>query len=327
MTLPRSAAVLGLGAVGSALVAELPKAGVPVAVRWRRADGPPPPAVRKAALVLLAVPDGEVEGLCDRLAAAGLVGPKQLVVHLAGALPIAPLASAARAGAQTGSFHPLRAFVKGGPTSFRGAACGLSGSSPAALASLHRLAVALGLTPVDAPDASRALYHAGAVLSAGGQVALFSAATRAFQLATGCTEPQARGALLPLALNALEKLADRTPAEALTGPVARGDAATIRAHRAALPADLLGLYDALSKVSVELARLGNRSTPAALDAVLRAIDAATARPPSPGRRSGSSPPHPRPPAPETPAASSPRSARSGPLRAPPPPGRGTRRRR
>ena len=338
MTLPRSAAVLGLGAVGGALVHELPKAGVPVLLQWRRADGALPSLVRKAALVLLAVPDGAVEGLCEQLAAAGLCGPKQLVVHLAGALPISPLQAAKRRGARTGSIHPLRAFVRGGPTSFRGAACGISGSSPAALEELRALAGALGLTPVDAPDGSRALYHAGAVLSAGGEVALFAAATQAFQLATHCTEAEARRALLPLTLNALEKLSDRTPAEALTGPVARGDAATIRAHRAALPAGLRGLYDALSKVALELARLGKRSTPAALDAVETAINARTtsgttrpskptAAPGSPGRRSGSSPPRPRPPAPKSPAASSPRSGRSGPPRAPPPPGRGPRRRR
>src|SRR5207237_832979 len=81
---------------------------------------------------------------------------------------------------------------------------------------------------------ARPLYHAAAVLAAAGQVALFSRAVTAFQDATGAPEPLARSALLPLAQGALAVLKHRDPAEALTGPVARGDAPTVAAHRKAL---------------------------------------------------------------------------------------------
>ena len=324
MTLPRSAAVLGLGAVGSALAHELPRAGIPVSLAWQRGQGTPPAKVRDAPLVLLAVPDGAVEALCRQLVGLGLVGKGQLVVHLAGALPLLVLEDARRAGAEVGSLHPLRAFVRGGPRRFAGAACGVSGGSKGAVLALREVAVGLGMDPIDAPDATRALYHAGAVLSAGCEVALFAAATRAFSLATSATEAEARAALLPLALNSLEHLKERTPAEVLTGPIARGDAATVKAHRAALPKELLPLYDALSRVALSLARAGDRSTPAALDAVEKILSASRGRP---APRSGSSPRRPPTPAPATRAASSPRSKRSGSPPAPPPPGRATRRRK
>jgi predicted short-subunit dehydrogenase-like oxidoreductase (DUF2520 family) len=92
------------------------------------------------------------------------------------------------------------------------------------------------------------------VLAAGSQVALFAEAVRAFRKATGASEPQARAALLPLALGALEKLRAQPAALALTGPAVRGDLETISAHRKALPKDLLPLYDQLTVVTLRLRR-------------------------------------------------------------------------
>ncbi len=320
--LPSSAAVLGAGALGSSLAPALQALAIDVTT-WSRSQGSLPPRLRKCALVLLAVPDFAVASLSAQLAGSGLVGKGQLVVHLAGALPLQSLRAALDAGARTGSLHPLRAFARGTPTSFAGAHAGIAGSDARALATLRQLASALGMTPLEVSDDARALYHAAAVLAAGSQVALFAAAERAFATATGADDAEARAALLPLALGALQKLQQLSPAQALTGPVARGDAATLAAHRRALhlrEPRLLPLYDLLSTLSLSLARDAGRLTPAALDAVARAIRAA------PAPASGSSTPRPRRPGPATRAASSPPPARGGRPPAPPPRGRGTRRR-
>src|SRR5262249_29326412 len=110
-------------------------------------------------------------------------------------------------------------------------------------------------------DRSRALYHAAAVLAAGSQVALFAVAMRAFRKATGASEAAARSALLPLALNALEKLKGQTASEALTGPAVRGDFETIAAHRKTLPEDLLPIYDHLTGVMLRLSENARRKRP------------------------------------------------------------------
>ncbi|HEX4382711.1 MAG TPA: DUF2520 domain-containing protein [Myxococcales bacterium] len=243
----RTAAVLGAGAVGSALLRELPKAGVRVVARWTRSSEKQLPKL-DAELVLLAVSDGAVTELCDQLQ------PRrgQLVVHLAGALPLTALRGAQEQGARTGSMHPLRAITKG--DDFRGAYTGIAGSTATARAQLTALSRRLGMKPLNIPDRSRALYHAAAVLAAPAQVALFSEAVRAFQKATGARERDARAALLPLALGALGKLSKSLPAAALTGPAARGDLRTIAAHREVLPKDLLALYDELTRVALGLKR-------------------------------------------------------------------------
>ena len=262
----RTAAVLGSGAVGGALLRALPGAGVRVLSAWTRGSGLPLPAL-DVEVVFLAVPDDAVEPLCEELP----VQRGQLIAHLAGALPLSSLASAARRGARTGSLHPLRAFVRGGAQDFRGAAAGVAGQGALARSQLAALARRLGMTPLAVGDGSRALYHAAAVLAAGSQVALFAEAVRAFRAATGASEPAARRALLPLALGSLEALRDHPPGRALTGPVARGDAARVAAHLAALPKDLAALYRLLGEASLRLARAGKRAPPARLAQVARAL--------------------------------------------------------
>jgi predicted short-subunit dehydrogenase-like oxidoreductase (DUF2520 family) len=284
----QTAAVLGSGAVARALLEALPAAGVEVRASWNRRSGVAPPPLREVDLILLAVSDGAVAGVCDALD----VGRGQLVAHLAGALDLRPLSSARRKGARTGSLHPLCAFTVGAPGNLEGAAAGIAGSDASARRDLADLARRLGMRPLRTRERSRALYHAAAVLAAGAQVALFSEAARAFQKATGASEGEARAALLPLTLGALEKLRELTPAAALTGPAARGDLATIRAHRAALPKDLLELYDRLTAVALKLRK----------PAALRTRPAAATRGSGPGSRS--SRPRRQPPRAAPPSASS-----------------------
>src|SRR5439155_25570020 len=136
-------------------------------------------------------------------------------------------------GRADGIAAPAAALCGADGDVLEGFAAGISGSDPSAAADLAQLAVRLGMTPLLTRDRCRALYHAAAVLAAGAQVALFSEATRAFRKATGLPEPQARAALLPLALGALEKLRREPPEAAITGPALRGDEATIAAPRKA----------------------------------------------------------------------------------------------
>ena len=291
--LPRAAAVLGGGALGQVLVPALRAAGVHIALAWNRTEQrgwrTELEQLRDAELVLLTVSDPAVEPLCRQVAG--------LIAHCAGALTLDPLRSALEAGARTGSLHPLRAIPRGSaPGILRDAAAGIAGSDGIAREQLHQLARALGMSPIPVSAEARALYHAAAVLAAAGQVALFSRAVKAFQMATGAPEPIARAALLPLSQGALSSLERLTPDEALTGPVARGDAETVSAHRAALPGDLVRLYDELTRAALEL------KPSAAIEASLKTRPAAANPKAAPGSRS--SPRRPPPPSAARPSASS-----------------------
>jgi predicted short-subunit dehydrogenase-like oxidoreductase (DUF2520 family) len=109
----------------------------------------------------------------------------------------------------------------------------------------------LRLFPIEVPEARRSAYHAGAVMAAGGAVALLSGAVAAFGEAA--IDPQtALRALLPLMRSAIRGVEQRGLVRALTGPIRRGDLAVVQAHLAALPADLALLYRVLSLRALEL---------------------------------------------------------------------------
>ena len=320
--LPQSAAVLGAGSLGQVLVPALRSAGIRIALAWSRTEQrgweTDLEGLRDAELIFLAVSDGAVEEVCRRI--APMLRRGQLVAHCAGALGLDVLRSALDAGARTGSLHPLRAVPPGSAASvLREAAAGGDGSDAGARESLQPVARALRMSPIPVSASSRALYHAAAVLAAGGQVARFARAGEAFQDATGAPEPIARAALLPLARGAIEALDHRAPAEALTGPVPRGDAATVEAHRAALDARSLPLYDELTRAMLEL------RPSAGIEALLRTRPVQGRSAEGPGSRS--SPPRPPQRQAERPSASSRSPARRAPPSEPPRRARAPRRQR
>lgn len=195
-------------------------------------------------VLVLAVPDDAISDTAGRISESA---EARVAFHLSGALPAEAIASLRAGGRSVGSLHPLRAF-SGRPTeTFDGVLVAVEGDPAACDAALQFLA-ALGARGRRIEREAKALYHAGATLAAGGAVALVSSACRLWELA-GIPEVDARPALAELAARATEAAGSGSFAEALTGPVARRDVATVRAHVAALSAepDLLRLYAALAR--------------------------------------------------------------------------------
>jgi predicted short-subunit dehydrogenase-like oxidoreductase (DUF2520 family) len=147
--------------------------------------------------------------------------------------------------------HPLMTVPEGGRAPFEGAGCAVAGSSRRALRTAEGLARALKMQPVEVRDEDRAAYHAAASIAANFLVTLEGQAER---LAATAGVP--RELLVPLARAALQNWAEHGAEHALTGPVARGDEATIARQRAAIEErapDLLDTFDALVAASRVLA--------------------------------------------------------------------------
>ena len=232
ITAPLRCAVIGAGRLGHALTAALTDAGLDVAGPLGRGADPQTDAV------LLCVPDQEIAAA----AAALTPGRARFVGHCSGATTLAPLA-----GHAAFSLHPLMTVPEGGAAPFAGAGCAVAGSSAAALDVAETLAAALQMRAVEVADADRAAYHAAASIAANFLVTLEGAAER---LAATAGVP--RDLLVPLARAALENWAATGAEHALTGPVARGDEATIVRQRAAIEErapDLLDTFDALVAAS------------------------------------------------------------------------------
>jgi predicted short-subunit dehydrogenase-like oxidoreductase (DUF2520 family) len=226
--------VVGRGRVGSALSHALGEAGYEVdGPLGRGADG------LGADAVLLCVPDGEIA------AAAAHIAPGAIVGHCSGATGLGVLAPH-----EAFSLHPLMT-VTGEGADFAGAGAAIAGSTPRALALAAGLAAALNMRPVEIAEEDRAAYHAAASIASNFLITLEAAAER-----IAATVGLERDQLVPLVRATIENWARLGPERALTGPVARGDEATIARQRAAVSdaaPELLELFDALVTATRELA--------------------------------------------------------------------------
>jgi len=193
-------------------------------------------APARPAVIFLTVPDDALSAVAVRLAALGEAIPTNAAfVHASGALELGVLAPLRRRHS-VGSFHPLRSFPEPGtPEAFRGIVIGVDASSESLRRVLNTLARDLGAKPKRVDDAQRAVYHAAAVFASNYVVALLAEAVRLLEH-SGWTEKEAVQGLLPLAEGAVANVRKRGPIPALTGPIRRGDAETVRRHLAALGA-------------------------------------------------------------------------------------------
>lgn len=212
-------------------------------------------AVRPADVYMLTVTDDQIVPACDALAAAvPLQGA--VVFHCSGALASDRLQAARAAGAYVASVHPIRSFadVDAVAAGFAGTFCGVEGDQPALDVLLPALA-AIGARAVQIDPAAKTVYHAAAVFASNYLVTVIDAALRAYQ-AAGIPEAVARELARPLALESMENAFRLGAAPALTGPVARGDMATVLRQQDAVmawDAETGQLYRALVPPTIALA--------------------------------------------------------------------------
>ncbi len=131
----------------------------------------------------------------------------------------------------------------------------ICGDAPA-LAWAGRIARAANGRILRIPAERRPLYHAAAVMASNYITALLSAA-QTLLIAAEVDAQEALQALGPLAWTSLDNALRQGPTAALTGPIERGDVATMAAHLAALkdfPGPIPGLYRAAGLQTLELAR-------------------------------------------------------------------------
>jgi predicted short-subunit dehydrogenase-like oxidoreductase (DUF2520 family) len=150
--------------------------------------------------------------------------------------------------------HPLQSFAHPG-VRFEGAGAAVAGTTPEALAFATGLAERLGMKPFEIDDEGRPAYHAAASVASNFLVTL-EAAAEAIVAGAGLARDEARELLAPLIRQTAENVAELGPEAALTGPVARGDEATVDAQRAAVEEtapELLGLFDELVRQTRSLA--------------------------------------------------------------------------
>ena len=216
-----------------------------------------PPALATATVVLVTVRDAQLEDALDELAAAAPASGA-VVLHASGSARPTGLARLRERGNPCGTFHPLVPLSDSAQAAevLRGAWIGVDGD-PEAVAASGRLAAWIGARVLEIPEGAKIRYHAAAVFASNFPIVLAAIAERLLNEA-GVPDESARPAIRHLLLAAVSNLRTGSPAERLTGPIARGDHETVRRHVDALAGEreLRDAYVALSRIAVRLAREG-----------------------------------------------------------------------
>lgn len=284
-----SVGVIGTGRVGAVLAAALARVGhrpvaasaVSDASRSRAetllpgaAVMSPPEVCAAAELVLVTVPDDQLPGLIEGLAAVDAWRPGQIVVHTSGRYGISVLEPAQRVGAVPLALHPVMTFTGTSIDIDRLVGASFGVTAPAAFLPIaDALVLEMEAEPVHVDESARPLYHAALAHASNHLVTLVASSADLLE-AAGIDEPrQVLSPLVSAALDNVLRLGDR----ALTGPVMRGDAATVARH-----IDEIGdvspqtadLYVALARETARRAVDAGLLSEADADAVLDAIEGA-----------------------------------------------------
>ena len=208
-----------------------------------------------ADLIFLTVPDDHLASAAAALHFDASRAAQQAVVHCSGASAVALLDPAKRQGAATGGFHPLYLFGGTDADLARIDGCSVTIEADGALhATLLRLAAALGCHPLSIPAGGRMLYHAAAHYAASFALCGLAEAVE-LRRGLGFDEDAALRALLPMLAGTIETARDRA-ANALSGPVSRGDTGIVERQLALLETrggDHATLYALLTRRAIALA--------------------------------------------------------------------------
>jgi predicted short-subunit dehydrogenase-like oxidoreductase (DUF2520 family) len=226
--------------------------------------------LRHADIWMITTPDRHIRSMTERMAAAALLRPGDVVFHCSGSMSSADLEAASAAGACVASVHPLKTFAepRDAVRTFPGTYCAAEGDEEA-LQVLRPAFERIGgnVSLIDAP--SKLIYHAASVIVCNYLAALIETGLRCYEKA-GIPRDTALAMTEPILRETLENVIGLGPAQALTGPIARGDAAVVARHLDALSAwdlNAARIYQRLGTAAVALARARAEADAEALDTI------------------------------------------------------------
>lgn len=234
--------VVGTGRAGSVLGAALKRAGHNIQACTAVSDisklraesllhGVPVTSIEAAVkdrdLILLTVPDDVLGQVVNGLAATNSVSPGTFVMHASGRYGIEILSALTEQGCLPLALHPVMTFTGTSIDLNRLSECPFGITTVQTLRPVaETLVVEIGGEPIWVPEENRGLYHAALTFGANNLMTLVTQTTELLE-AAGITNPESLVAPL---LGASLDNALRNGYAAITGPVARGDANTVREH-------------------------------------------------------------------------------------------------
>ena len=206
-----------------------------------------------ANIVWLCVPDRAIRTVADELAAKNHWRGR-IVFHASGALTSDELSALRQRGASVAAVHPLMTFIAGTHTTLGGVPFAMEGDAKAVRAA-RAIVKALGGEAFVIAANKKAAYHAFGAFVSPLIVALLRSAED-MGVAAGLDRTSARRKLEPIVHQTLRNYLTAGPERAFTGPLVRGDVATVESHLRAMQT-----LPHAAEVYAALARAALRSLP------------------------------------------------------------------
>jgi len=265
----RIGAVVARGMPSARAAVRAIRGGIPCAGPTRR--------VLDAGIILLAVPDDALAGVASQLErTCGDDLRRKVVVHTSGALTSAVLAPLALRGAWTGVMHPMQSFGARTRPRLDGVLFGIEGHAEA-LRLIRKMVRSLGGEAARVEAARKAEYHCAGTFAAAHVLASVEAGVHLL-MAAGMKRREATRALLRLSRQVLDNQELLGPRAAWTGPLSRGDLATIALHWESLvhyPPEFRAAYAGMTRLAVRLLAPEAEAMLARLDAAMPVVAAAS----------------------------------------------------
>ncbi|MGA3318078.1 MAG: Rossmann-like and DUF2520 domain-containing protein [Candidatus Korobacteraceae bacterium] len=272
---PLTISIVGPGNLGTALALTLPSAGYvvkfiaarPKSIASRETTGLARRVQARLValgkepldsdLIWITIPDDAIAATALRLARTQDWRGK-IVFHSSGALTSDDLAPLREQGAKVASVHPGMTFVRGPAPQMRGVAFALEGD-PAAVRVAKRIVQDLGGTTYAIDKRNKVLYHAFGSFASPLVIALMASLERVAQ-AAGIRSDDVKAMMVPLLVQTLRNYLQHDAASAFSGPLVRGDVATVRRHLEELKAvpEARAVYIALANAAVKNLPVKNR---------------------------------------------------------------------
>ncbi len=242
-------AIIGLGKVGTAMGFLLHAAGYQIAAVASRSPQSlsrclsytggriltsNPDAARMADCIFITTHDDAISDVCKEISDNGAVAPGKKVIHMSGAGGLDLLESARTKGAHVASIHPLQSFpdTENAIITIPGSTFGITAVDEIKDWCIQ-IVKDLGGIPFLVSEADKSLYHAAACMASNYLVTLMHMVSETYR-SMGLSHDEAMKAVRPLVTATLNNIETKGTVKALTGPIARGDAGTIRKHLLAL---------------------------------------------------------------------------------------------
>ena len=230
---------------------------------------PDPAGAREADFIFLTTPDSKVKCACQAL--LPWLRPQQMVAHTSGVLTSDELAAAAALGCPVASIHPLQAVTggKAGADNLQSALFTMEGNA-SGISCGWQLLNACQLRGHVIDKANKTHYHAAACVASNYLVTLLDHAVDLMTQA-GFTREQGFAALTPLIEGTLENIRHQDTTDALTGPLRRGDAISIKLHLAAIDKSAVknkAIYRQLGQATLQMLAENNLAVNPELNKIL-----------------------------------------------------------